>query len=106
MCLPLRTPEPHGGRASPRPSGEARTHCLQSHDKFLPGDALVLAPLPLVKYLQDLDLTATQVGVQVCQDRRFGQPQLGCRLTDRFGSFALGEARVRQIIGLLRCTYP
>lgn len=58
------------------------TYRLQSHNELLPGDALVLVLGHLAKYLQDLDLVATQVGIQGQQGGGLGQLELGHRPTE------------------------
>lgn len=84
----------HGHSSPPQASLEGRgAYCLQSHDELLPGDPLVLAPVHLVKYLQDLDLLAVQVGVQGRQGRGSGQSELWHQQAGRSEGFLLKEAR-------------
>lgn len=63
---------------------------------------MVLTPIRLAKYLQDLDLSTPQEGIHVRQDRGLRQSKLGYRLAGMFERFTLEEARV----GQMRTTYP
>lgn len=73
----------HSGQPGGRTGG---TYRLQSRHELLPRDPLVLTPVHLAEYLQDLDLAAAQVRVQGGQGRRLGQSELGHSSAGRPGA--------------------